>query len=231
MTASAHVLDLRGVCKSFSSPGGAVHVLRHVDLTVASGEFAAITGPSGSGKSTFLNLAALLDVPTSGRLLFEAQETSSMAESELSDIRKRKVGMVFQGFNLLTHRTAIENVMFRFRYLDLSPDEVRTRSEEALAALGLAALANQPARLLSGGEMQRVAIARAFAQRPRLLLADEPTGNLDRDAAHTVMEAFGRLHDEGICILLATHNPDLLQFCSRHLVCRDGAIVDEVTNG
>ena len=229
MTAPQYVLDLRGVSKSFSSPGGAVHVLRKVDLTVASGEFAAITGPSGSGKSTFLNLAALLDVPTGGRLFFEEHDASEMTESELSNIRKRKVGMVFQGFNLLPHRSALDNVMFRFRYLDVSPDEARSRSEEALAAMGLSALAHQPARLLSGGEMQRVAIARAFAQRPRLLLADEPTGNLDRDAARTVMQSFTRLHDEGICILLATHNPDLLSYCSRHLVCRDGVVVDEVT--
>jgi len=216
------ILEMRGVDKSFSTARGLVQVLRSVDATIEAGAFTAITGPSGSGKSTFLNLAGLLDHPSAGSVLFEGRETAGLGEEELSEIRKTKVGIVFQNFFLLPHRSVIENVMFRFRYLDISDAEARERSEDAMATIGIADLAAQPVRLLSGGEMQRVGIARAVALRPALLLADEPTGNLDGAAAGRVMESFQRLNAEGISIILATHNEKLLGYCSRHLVCSDG---------
>ena len=218
------VLEMHEVAKSFDTPHGPVLVLHSVDFSIANGEFVGITGPSGSGKSTFLNLASLLDTPTSGRVVFGGADVSSLDETMLCDMRKRHTGMVFQNFNLLAHRTALENVTFRFRYLDVPRAEARERAMATLSALGLEALAAQPARLLSGGEMQRVAIARAVAQRPRLLLADEPTGNLDKASATTDMETLRSLNEDGMSIVLVTHNEALLPYCSRHLVCDDGVL-------
>ena len=227
MSTASPILAMAGVAKSFETPGGRVEVLRSVDVAVRQGEFVAVTGPSGSGKSTFLNLAALLDGPTLGRISFEGRDVSTLDEAGLCNIRKRKIGMVFQNFHLLPHRSALENVAFRFRYLAVENREAQALSEKALSSLGLMYLAGRAVRLLSGGEMQRVAIARAVALRPALLLADEPTGNLDRSSAERVMEAFMALNAEGISIVLATHNRGLLQYCSRHLVCRDGSIKEE----
>ncbi len=224
MSADATVLEMREVSKSFDTPHGPVHVLHSVDFAITNGEFVAITGPSGSGKSTFLNLASLLDTPTSGQVVFEDADVSSLRERELCEVRKYRTGMVFQNFNLLTHRTALENVMFRFRYLEVPRREAHDRAMETLIALGLEALAPQPARLLSGGEMQRVAIARAVAQQPRLLLADEPTGNLDKDSARMVMETLRSLNEGGMSIILVTHNEALLPYCSRRLVCDEGTV-------
>ena len=218
------LLRMRDVRKAFATPRGPVEILHSANLDIAPGDFAMMTGPSGSGKTTFLNLAGLLDRPTSGSLRFDGEEIAPLPEEALSALRKRKVGIVFQNFNLLTHRSALENVAFRFRYLDLPIHEARRHAREALDRVGLAALADQPARLLSGGEMQRVAIARAVAQRPDLLLADEPTGNLDRRASENVMETFRQLNSEGITIVLVTHNEALLASASRHLICEDGEI-------
>ncbi|MCZ7591734.1 MAG: ABC transporter ATP-binding protein [Kiritimatiellae bacterium] len=220
------VLSMRGVWKSFATPRGPVHVLRGVDLEIEPGSFVVITGPSGSGKSTFLNLASLLDTPTQGVVQFAGRVTSTLNEKELCELRKERLGMVFQKFCLLTHRSALENVLFRFRYLAVPHTEAQKSSERALARVGLAAQADQPTRLMSGGEMQRVAIARAVAQRPDLLVADEPTGNLDRAAAESVMEVFRDLNADGITILLVTHNESLLRFATRHLVCADGRLKD-----
>ena len=229
MMSGAPVLYMRGVTKSFATPRGTVRVLNAVDFTMKEGEFIAITGPSGSGKSTLLNLAALLDHPTGGRIFFSGHDVSTVNEVALSELRKTMIGMVFQKFCLLPHRSAEDNVAFRYRYVDVERGEAHRRARAALEAMGLLHLAAQPARLLSGGEMQRVAIARAVALRPKLLLADEPTGNLDRHAAHTVMEAFQQLRREGISVLLATHNESLLPYCSRHIECRDGSLKDRVS--
>lgn len=217
MTGSAAILGINNVTKSFTTPYERVEVLRGLNLIVHEREFVAITGPSGSGKSTCLHIAALLDRPTSGTVLFDGQDVSTLAEPELCDLRKRKVGMVFQKYCLLLHRTVIDNVMFRFRYLDHDATDSRNRVARALEIMNLAAVAHRPARVLSGGEMQRVAIARAIAYEPRLLIADEPTGNLDRASALDVMECLRELNLAGITILLVTHNEGLLGFCSRHL--------------
>ena len=224
MNTSADILQLHDVNKSFSASHGYVNILHSVSLTLAKGEFAMITGPSGSGKSTFLHLAALLDVPTTGRLVFEEQETSSLQDNELSDIRKNCIGIVFQKYYLLPHRSVFDNILFRFRYLDYSDSDARKRTRQALEMMHLDAIADRPARLLSGGEMQRVAIARAVALEPILLIADEPTGNLDSSSADAVMDYLCMLNQAGITILMATHNESFLKYCSHHLVCNDGRI-------
>ena len=225
MSATTPVLEMRGVRKSFPSPQGPVDVLRGIDLEVSPGEFVVVTGPSGSGKSTFLNLAGLLDHPTGGSVRFGGQEVSSLDEDELSHVRARRIGVVFQRFCLLPRRSALENVLFRFRYVDEEDEaEARSHATAALETVGLASAANRPARLLSAGEMQRVAVARAVALKPDLLVADEPTGNLDRQATTGVMECFKRLNDEGITVLMVTHNESLLSYAGRSLTCRDGVI-------
>jgi putative ABC transport system ATP-binding protein len=224
--AAAPVIEFRAVAKSFRAEAGPVPVLRDVDLCVREGDFAAITGPSGSGKSTLLHLAALLDQPTAGSVLFEGRDVSRLGQGELCGLRKSRVGMVFQSFRLLGHRSARDNVLFRFRYTDHPQAWCAARAEEAMKTLGVADIADRTARLLSGGEMQRVAIARAIALRPGLLVADEPTGNLDRASARAVMECFRLLNRGGLTILMVTHNESLLEYCSRHLVCRDGGLVE-----
>ena len=225
MTPGSHpVLRLAGVEKSFPSPSGSVAVLRGVDLCVQPGEFVMITGPSGSGKTTLLHLAALLDRPTAGRVIFDGRDTADMDEAEMSAARGRHVGMVFQKFHLLPHRSALANGLFRFRYAHAPAGDPTHLARRALAEVGLDAVADRTARLLSAGEMQRVAIARAVALRPRLLLADEPTGNLDQASAEAVMGCFRKLNAEGIAILMATHNDALVASGSRHLVCRGGML-------
>jgi putative ABC transport system ATP-binding protein len=224
MISPGPVLEMRGVRKSFLAPQGAVDVLRGVDLVVSPGEFLMVTGPSGSGKTTLLNIASLLDQPTAGEVLFRGERVSDMDEEALCDVRKHRMGMVFQRFCLLPHRTAFENVLFRFRYVDEEEGDARNRAAAALETVGLAAVADRTTRKLSVGEMQRVAIARAVALRPDLLVADEPTGNLDAATAEGVMDCFRRLNGQGITILMVTHNESLLSYASRHLKCRNGAL-------
>ncbi|MCZ7599725.1 MAG: ABC transporter ATP-binding protein [Gammaproteobacteria bacterium] len=223
---TAPVLAMDGVRKAFGSGRARVEALRGVDLVISAGEFVMVTGPSGSGKSTLLHLSALLDAPSGGRVAFMGKDLSRSGERALSLARARAVGIVFQRYALLPRRSVLENVMFRFRYTDCARGEAERLAREALARVGIDALSERPARVLSGGEMQRVAIARAIAARPRLLVADEPTGNLDRKAAGRVMEVFGRLHKDGMTIVMATHNLDLLRHASRRLELVDGAIAD-----
>jgi len=218
------LLRLDGVTKRFASPSGPVEVLRDLSLDLNPAEFLMITGPSGAGKSTLLNLVALLDRPSEGRIVFEGRDVSSLTEDSLAEIRKRRIGMVFQRFCLLPHRSLLDNVVFRFRYTSHPAAEARALAGLALEEVGLAAIANRPARLASAGEMQRAAIARAIALKPALLVADEPTGNLDRDNAATVMDCFERIHSHGIAIVMATHNEQLLPRATRHLRCREGGV-------
>lgn len=224
MNSREPVLRLQGVGRTFQLPAGPVEVLRGANLTLQRGDFAMVTGPSGSGKSTLLNICALLDAPTFGKVVFDGREVSSLGEEELCALRSVRIGMVFQRFRLLPHRSALANVMFRFRYVAAVPEDAAARAEALLDAMGLAAQARQPARLLSAGEMQRVAIARAVVLRPSLLLADEPTGNLDVASGRTVMATFAELHRQGLTILMVTHNEDLLPYGTRHLVCRNGVL-------
>lgn len=227
MTGAPAVIAFENVEKSFSTPHGAVSVLRGFNLTLAERDFVALTGPSGSGKSTCLHLAALLDRPTTGKVLLDGMDTSGAADTELCALRARKVGMVFQKYCLLPHRSVFENVLFRFRYVQCSRAEARQRAAGVLATMNLSALADRRAQVLSGGEMQRVAIARAVALEPRVLIADEPTGNLDRASATAVMDCFAALNEQGITILIATHNETLLADCTRHVRLDRGAVVEE----
>lgn len=224
MIAPAPVLEMRAVTKSFPSPRGRVDVLCGVDLAIQRGEFVAVTGPSGSGKSTLLHLAALLDQPTSGEVLLEGTSFAGNDPDAACEVRMNKIGMIFQRFHLLPHRSALENVLFRFRYTDRDAAMSRRDAEAALERVGMLHAADRPARLLSGGEMQRVAVARAVALRPALLVADEPTGNLDHASATIVMDHIRDLNREGLPVLLVTHNPTLLAYCNRHHICDEGRL-------
>ena len=223
MIASAPVLDLVGVGRTFAGPRGPAQVLRDIRFTLPAGGFLAITGPSGSGKSTLLHLCGLLDHPTTGALRFRGADTGRLAPEETAALRARYIGTVFQRFHLLPHRSVLDNVLFRYRYVDADPRDARRRANELLERLGLAGHRDQPARLLSGGEMQRVALARALVLPPALVLADEPTGNLDADAGRTVMAILRALPAEGCAVILATHNPALLEGCTHHLALESGS--------
>lgn len=206
-------LAFRDVSKSYRLGGRRVPVLRGVTFEVAPGRMVAVAGPSGCGKTTLLHLAALLDAPDSGAIEIGGRPTGALAEAAAARLRANEIGMVFQRFHLLPHRSALDNVVFRFRYAGWPAANARRRAREAIERLGLGPVAATPARLLSGGEMQRVAIARALALPPRLLLADEPTGNLDPEAAESVMSLLAGCRDSGIAVVLATHNPRWLDLC------------------
>jgi ABC-type lipoprotein export system ATPase subunit len=173
------VMEFENVSRSFNTPAGQVNVLKGIDLTIRSGDFVVITGPSGSGKSTLLHICALIDRPSSGTVVMCDTDLSEASEEDLCRMRKEKVGLVFQRFCLLPHRSALDNILFRFRYLDDPPGNAHDLASATMDQMGISAVSHRKARLLSSGEQQRVAIARAVVQKPELLLADEPTGNLD----------------------------------------------------
>lgn len=223
MTADS-VLRLRNVSRSFTTPAGPVDVLKHINLNISRGEFLVLTGPSGSGKSTLLHICAMIDQPSEGNVELQGRDVSQASELTLCDIRKQSIGIVFQRFCLLPHRSALENVLFRFRYLDPPPFDALEKTRTVMKEMGITGIAERQARLLSSGEQQRVAIARAVVQEPIILLADEPTGNLDSESAASVMECFEVLHRKGLTIIMVTHNEALLTFATRHLICRDGSI-------
>lgn len=201
-----------------------VHALRGVSLAIGRGEFLAIMGASGSGKSTFMNILGCLDRPSSGRYLLEGTDVSKHDKRALALIRNQKIGFVFQGFNLLARTTALENTELPTLYTKIDKVEREKRSAEALAMVGLAERAHHFPSQMSGGQQQRVAIARALVNRPSILLADEPTGNLDSRTSVEIMEIFQNLNDKGLTIVLVTHEHDIAQFAKRVLVFRDGKI-------
>jgi ABC-type lipoprotein export system ATPase subunit len=207
------ILSLRRISRTFRTAGRVAEILRDVDLDARPGRLLAVAGPSGCGKTTLLHIAALLDPPDSGDLVFDSVPMSGRSRADMARLRREKIGMVFQRFHLLPHRSALENVAFRFRYTEVPAREAHARAREALDSVGLSGVAQTPARLLSGGEMQRVAIARALALPPLLLLADEPTGNLDAGAARHVMDLLAGCRSRGIAVLVATHNPRWVDEC------------------
>jgi ABC-type lipoprotein export system ATPase subunit len=224
MTASP-VMTFQNVSRSFGTPAGSVDVLENISFDIMPGEFLVITGPSGSGKSTLLHLAALIDQPSSGSVLLKGQDIAKVTEAELCNLRKNQIGLVFQKFCLLPHRTAKENILFRFRYIHASAAADK-QTNSVMSKMSISDIANRKARLLSSGEQQRVAIARAVVQTPLLLLADEPTGNLDSKSAEAVMQSFQDLNAQGLTVVMVTHNEALLSYASRHLVCEDRTVTE-----
>ena len=208
-----------------------VHALQGVSLLIEKGEFVAIMGPSGSGKSTFMNILGFLDQPTHGQYLLEGINGAHLSRDELAEIRNRKIGFVFQGFNLLARTTALENIELPLIYGTIPTSKRKEMAQKALSAVGLEGRGHHHPSQLSGGEQQRVAIARALVNQPSIILADEPTGNLDSKTSVEIMAIFQRLNqDLGITIIMITHEPDIALFAKRDIHFRDGVVVDDREN-
>ena len=223
------VIRLEGIDKVYQTGEVPVHAVRGVSLTVEGGEFVAVMGASGSGKSTLMNLIGCLDRPTAGRYWLDGEDVGALSRSELSRVRNRRLGFVFQGFNLLARTTALENVELPLLYAPHGHQgrELRRRSLAALERVGLADRAGHQPGQLSGGQQQRVAIARALVNGPTLLLADEPTGNLDTRTSLEIMEVFQGLNGQGMTILMVTHEPDIARYARREITMRDGRIISD----
>jgi putative ABC transport system ATP-binding protein len=227
--ASKPVIRLENVFKTYDLGEIQVQALRGVSLEISEGEFVAVMGPSGSGKSTIMNILGCLDRPTKGRYFLDGVDVSGMSKTELARIRNRKLGFVFQQFNLLSRTSALENVELPTVYAGISPEERTKRAKEALARVGLAERAGHHPSQLSGGQQQRVAIARGLVNRPSILLADEPTGNLDSRTSVEIMDILQTLNNEqGLTIILVTHEPDIAQYARRNLLFRDGKLKRDI---
>jgi putative ABC transport system ATP-binding protein len=225
------LIQVRDLVKVYSLGEVDVPALRGVSLSIDQGEFVAIMGASGSGKSTFMNILGFLDQPTSGQYLLEGVHGENLSRDELAEIRNRKIGFVFQGFNLLARTAALENVELPLIYAGASTSKRKEMAEKALSAVGLKGREHHHPSQLSGGEQQRVAIARALVNQPSILLADEPTGNLDSSTSEEVMGIFQRLNqDMGITIIMITHEPDIASFARRMILFKDGKVVDDREN-
>jgi putative ABC transport system ATP-binding protein len=218
------VLRVEDLHKYYDLGEAKVHALRGVNVEIRAGEFVAIMGASGSGKSTFMNVLGCLDKPTTGRYSLDGIDVSKLEKKDLAAIRNRKLGFVFQGFNLLSRTTALENVELPTLYARLPKEERLARAKKALEMVGLGDRMEHYPSQLSGGQQQRVAIARALVNQPSILLADEPTGNLDSRTSVEIMQIFQDLNDQGLTIVLVTHEPDVAQFSKRMIVFRDGKI-------
>jgi putative ABC transport system ATP-binding protein len=233
-TADAALIAAHDITKTYAMDGAPVHALRGITLDIHRAEFVAVVGPSGSGKSTFMHILGCLDRPTSGRYLLDGRDVSQLSDDELSAIRNRQIGFVFQGFNLLARTSAVENVELPLLYAHsrrISPAERRRRAMSALAAVGLENRAEHHPNQLSGGQQQRVAIARALLNDPAILFADEPTGNLDSRTSIEVMDIFQRLKEErGITIVLITHEQQVAEYGSRIIRFKDGRVVSDHPN-
>ncbi|HBF84806.1 MAG TPA: macrolide ABC transporter ATP-binding protein [Streptomyces sp.] len=227
MTPPAPVIEFRQVGLTYPGPPP-VEALRPCDLVIEPGEFVSIVGPSGSGKSTFLNIAGLLDQPTTGTYLLDGIDTTTLKDSDVTSVRGRRIGFVFQSFHLLPHRSALENVMLAMTYNGVPRAERAERAREALACVGLGHRVAAMPSTLSGGERQRCAIARALVARPSLLLCDEPTGNLDTANTATVLRLLETLHDGGMTVLVITHEPEVAARGGRTVAIRDGVLSEQV---
>ena len=222
------VIRVVGLGKSYVTPAGLFPALKGVDLTIARGEYVAIMGPSGSGKSTFMNLLGCLDKPTSGDYFLVERNVAQMSGDELAILRNRTIGFVFQGFNLLPRSSLEDNVGLPLVYSHVKREARRTKARAMLARVGLEGYANSLPARISGGQQQRVAIARALINSPSLILADEPTGNLDSHTSEEIMALFGRLNDEGITVILVTHEADIAAHARRQVRFLDGHIVSDL---
>jgi putative ABC transport system ATP-binding protein len=224
------VVQLEEIHKVYHSGEVPVHAVRGVSLQIERGDFVAIMGASGSGKSTLMNLLGCLDRPTKGRYLLDGTDVSQLEKNRLADIRNQKLGFVFQGFNLLSRTTALENVELPMLYgaRHLSARVMREHAQKSLELVGLGPRADHFPSQLSGGQQQRVAIARALINDPQILLADEPTGNLDSKTSVEIMGVFQKLNEQGITIVMVTHELDIAHYCKRNLIMRDGRLVSDV---
>jgi len=223
----APLIGLESVAKVYRMGDVEVHALRGVTLAIRQGEFTAIMGASGSGKSTLMNIIGLLDRPTGGRYLLEGEEVSRLSTERLAEVRNRTIGFVFQSFNLLARTSALENVELPLLYGGVGSADRRRRAAASLDRVGLASRADHHPNQMSGGQQQRVAIARALVTEPRVILADEPTGNLDSRTSVEVMKLFQELGHSGITVVLVTHEPDIAQYASRVIHMRDGRVLSD----
>lgn len=227
---NGHLIDIEHLIRTYLLGEVEVHALRGVSLDIEKGEFVAIMGASGSGKSTFMNILGCLDKPTKGTYVLDGIDVNNLTRDDLAKIRNKKLGFVFQGFNLLSRTTAIENVELPLFYDSVSSKERKEKSVEALKIVGLEDRIYHYPNQLSGGQQQRVAIARALVNDPSIVLADEPTGNLDSRTSVEVMEIFQTLNEKGITIILVTHEPDIAGFAKRHILFRDGKVKSDKLN-
>ena len=228
---SKTVIELQNIKRNFQGGDETVHALRGVSFSINEGEFVTIMGTSGSGKSTLLNILGCLDTPTTGEYLLDGISVRTMSKSQRAVLRNRKIGFVFQNYNLLPKTTAIENVELPLMYnSSVSASERRSRAIEALKAVSLGDRLEHKSNQMSGGQMQRVAIARALVNDPAVILADEATGNLDTRTSFEILVLFQKLHAEGRTIIFVTHNPEIAQYSSRNIVLRDGQVKDDKVN-
>lgn len=219
------IIKIRELSKNYHTDAGEVNVLKGVDITIKKGEFVAIMGPSGSGKSTFMNILGCLDKVTAGNYILGGKDTKDLSRDELADLRNHMIGFVFQGFNLIPRQNLIDNVALPLVYAGMKAHERKIRAKEILKSVGLEAFGTYLPNQISGGQQQRVAIARALVNRPKLILADEPTGNLDTKTSEEIMQLFCDLNEkEGITIVLVTHEPDIARYAKRLVNFVDGRI-------
>jgi putative ABC transport system ATP-binding protein len=230
MSTGAPLIRLEGVTKHYQMGGETIAALDGIDLQVARNDYIAFIGSSGSGKSTMMNILGCLDTPTSGKYFLNGRDVAGMSESELATTRNEEIGFIFQSFNLLTRATALQNVMQPLIYRGMRPAERARRARDAMARVGLENRLDHLPNQLSGGQRQRVAIARALCSEPSILLADEPTGNLDSTTAADIMALFDTLHAEGQTLIVVTHEPDIAAHCRRSVRLADGRVLSDVVN-
>jgi len=224
------MIELRGIVKRYVLGEEEVLALAGVDLFIGRNEYVALIGPSGSGKSTLMNIIGCLDSPTAGQYILNGRDTSALRDDELARVRNREIGFVFQSFHLLPRQTALQNVMQPLVYRSMTPAERRERAVESLRKVGLGDRLDHRPNQLSGGQRQRVAVARALVGEPSILLADEPTGNLDSRTSLEIMALFDALHAQGQTVVIVTHEPDIAAHCRRTIRVRDGRVVEDVLN-
>ena len=225
-----HVIEITGLYKDYDTPAGVFPVLKDVNLTIDEGDYVAIMGPSGSGKSTFMNILGCLDRPTKGEYKLDNQSVKSLSGNELAKLRNKTIGFVFQGFNLLSRSSLLDNVSLPLVYASDKKNARDKKSKELLEKVGLGQYLNSKPNQISGGQQQRVAIARALVNQPRIILADEPTGNLDSKTSEEIMDLFNALNKEGITIIIVTHENDIADHASRQVRFLDGNIVEDRRN-
>lgn len=227
---SQPIIDIKGITRDFPLGSEIVKVLKGIDLVIEKGEYVALMGPSGSGKSTLMNLLGCLDTPTAGRYVLNGKDVSQMSDDELAEIRNKEIGFVFQTFNLLPRTTALDNVALPMVYAGHKKPERNSRATEVLTQVGLSDRMDHKPNQLSGGQRQRVAVARALVNHPSIILADEPTGNLDSKTSIEIMKLFNEIHANGNTVILVTHEEDIAAYAHRVIRLRDGIIESDNVN-